>query len=128
AGGEPVVTRTEPPSSVLVRQARRDPALGGLLVAAVIVLAGFGLIGFGWRGVARTLVVGVQVPELVTGAIGGLALVAFGAAGATLVLARRAAAAEQRVSAVIASQSVDLALAAPALRRRVEDRRRRRTS
>ena len=111
--------------AVSVVRAARDPALPGLGLAVIVTVAGFALLHYGWRGAARTLAVGVQSPEVVSGGIAGLALVGFGAALATRVLQRRSAAAERAVTAAIAAQAVELAVAAPELRRRAQARRRR---
>jgi len=65
-----------------VRQPRRAPAYADPFVVSVtvlVVLAAAGLIavGLGWRGAAASLNVSVQITYLVSGALGGLALLAF---------------------------------------------------
>jgi hypothetical protein len=59
-------------------------------VAVLVVVAAIGLagIGLGWKGAAASLDVSVQLPYVVSGVIGGLALLAF-ALGLLRVQARR---------------------------------------
>lgn len=72
-----------------------DPAAPGLALFAAFVVGGFVAIALGWRVAARTLYVALQVPALVSGALGGLALVALGTAFATTQAGRRIAAQER---------------------------------
>lgn len=74
----------------------RDPAAPSLLLFAGLVLAGFAAIGLGWRVAARTLSVPLQVPALVSGGLGGVALVLLGA-GLVSTQAGRRLAAQERV-------------------------------
>ena len=73
----------------------RDPIFPSLALFAALVLGGFLAIGLGWRVAARTLFVGYQVPALVSGAMGGFALIALGAGLATIQTERRLAAQER---------------------------------
>lgn len=73
----------------------RDPATPGLVLFGAFVVGGFVAIALGWRVAARTLYVALQVPALVSGALGGLALVALGAAFLTTQAGRRLAAQER---------------------------------
>jgi hypothetical protein len=73
----------------------RDPAAPSMLMFAGIVIGGLVAIGFGWRVAARTLFVPFQTPALVSGAMGGLALVLLGAGMANIQAGRRLAAAER---------------------------------
>lgn len=72
-----------------------DPATPSLLVFAGTVVVGFLAIALGWRVAARTLDVAAQVPALVSGAAGGLALVLIGAVLANVQVGRRLAAQER---------------------------------
>lgn len=74
---------------------RRDPAAPGLLLFGGLMLAGLAAIALGWRAAARTLVVPFQVPALVSGGLGGLALVLLGAGLFSVHSARRLAAQER---------------------------------
>lgn len=73
----------------------RDPAAPSLLLFGGLVLGGFLAITLGWRVAARTLLVPLQVPALVSGALGGLALIALGAGLANVQVGRRLAAQER---------------------------------
>lgn len=63
------------------RQVRYARILG-LLFAAI----GFAVIGFGWNGAAKEALIDKQFPYLISGGLGGLALVMFG--GVLLLLAQ----------------------------------------
>ena len=69
------------PPSRFDRQVRYARILG-LLFAAI----GFAVIGFGWNGAAREALVDKQFPYLISGGVGGLALVMFG--GVLLLMAQ----------------------------------------
>lgn len=56
----------------------RDPLVLSVIVGAALVVAGFVVIGLAWRGAAATLHVGIQLPYVVSGGLGGLALVFLG--------------------------------------------------
>jgi hypothetical protein len=73
----------------------RDPVAPSLTLFAAIVLGGFVAIGIGWKVAARTLIVPFQVPALVSGGMGGLALILLGAGLATIQSSRRLAAQER---------------------------------
>jgi hypothetical protein len=60
-----------------------------------IVLVGFVGIALGWKVAARTLVVPFQVPAMVSGGLGGLALIILGAGLAQVQVGRRLAAQER---------------------------------
>ena len=72
-----------------------DPAAPSLLLFGALVVAGFTSITMGWRVAARTLVVPFQTPALVSGALGGLALILLGSGLANIQASRRLAAAER---------------------------------
>lgn len=76
-------------------KALRDPFV--VSVAVLVALIGAGLVGVGvaWKGAAASLVVAFQLPYIVSGALGGLALVGF-AAGLLLIQVRRRAEAQRR--------------------------------
>jgi hypothetical protein len=73
----------------------RDPLAPSLALFSGLVLAGFVGIALGWKVAARTLIVPFQVPALVSGGLGGLALVAMGAGLASIQVGRRLAAQER---------------------------------
>jgi hypothetical protein len=67
----------------------RDPAAPSLALFGALVVGGFVAIGLGWRAAARTLFVPFQVPALVSGGVGGLALIVLGAGLAATQVTRR---------------------------------------
>ena len=73
----------------------RDPLAPSLLLFGGIVVAGFVSIALGWKVAARTLVVPFQVPAMVSGGLGGLALIILGAGLASIQVGRRLAAEER---------------------------------
>ena len=73
----------------------RDPLAPSLGVFVGLVVAGFIGIALGWRVAARTLIVPFQVPALVSGAMGGFALIILGAGLANVQVGRRLAAQER---------------------------------
>lgn len=73
----------------------RDPMAPSMALFAGLVVTGFVGIALGWRVAARTLFVGYQVPALVSGAMGGFALIALGAGLASIQSGRRLAAQER---------------------------------
>jgi len=66
----------------------RDPFAGSLAMLCALALAGFVALGLAASGVAASDDVAVQLSYVVSGALGGLALVGF-ALGLVLVQARR---------------------------------------
>lgn len=73
----------------------QDPAAPSLTLFASLVAIGFAAIGLGWRVAARTIYVGLQVPALVSGGMGGLALILIGSGLANVQAGRRLAASER---------------------------------
>ena len=55
-----------------------SPKIVGILYAIALVVTGFGAIGLAWRGTARILAVGGQIPWVVSGGMGGLGLIGTG--------------------------------------------------
>src|ERR1700712_1480831 len=74
----------------------RDPATAAFWPLALIALAGFVAIGFGWHAAARTLAVPLQTPALVSGGFGGLALVGLACLIGSIHFSRGDAARERR--------------------------------
>jgi hypothetical protein len=73
---------------------KRDPVAVSVAVLGALVLTGFGVLGLAWRGLAARLVVALQVPWVVSGALGGVALVGFALALIAVQTGRRARAQE----------------------------------
>ena len=95
----------------------RDPAAPSLLLFAGLVVAGFVSIGLGWKIAARTLYVSQQVPALVSGALGGLVLVALGAGLASIQAGRRLAASERAETELLLDEAHALVQAIKARQR-----------
>ena len=94
----------------------RDPSAPSLALFAALAVGGFVAIGLGWRVAARTLNVGLQVPALVSGALGGLVLVALGAGFASIQAGRRLAAAERAETELLLDEAHALVAAVKARR------------
>lgn len=73
----------------------RDPYVVSCAVLVGLVLAGIVGVGVGWKGAAASLVVAFQLPYIVSGAMGGLALAGF-ACGLLLIQVRRRQEAQRR--------------------------------
>lgn len=73
----------------------KDPATPSLVLFAALAVGGFAVIALGWRVAARTLFVPFQIPALVSGAMGGFALVMLGVGLVSIQSGRRAAAVER---------------------------------
>lgn len=67
----------------------RDPALPGILVGLGFVVAGVALAVLAWAGVAGTLFVPLQTPYVVSGGLGGAALIVVGVLVASIQVDRR---------------------------------------
>ncbi|HZQ83397.1 MAG TPA: hypothetical protein VFA83_01090 [Acidimicrobiales bacterium] len=78
-----------------LRAALRDPYTVSVTVLVVLAAAGLAGIAIGWRGAAASLVVSVQLPYVVSGVIGGLALLGF-SLGLLIIQVRRRREAERR--------------------------------
>jgi hypothetical protein len=66
-----------------------DPVIPSVVLFVGLVVGGFGAIAIGWKVAARTLFVPFQTPALVSGAMGGLALIVIGAGLASIQVSRR---------------------------------------
>ncbi|HJT38254.1 MAG TPA: hypothetical protein VJ818_07505 [Actinomycetota bacterium] len=62
-----------------LRRLRADPFARSIIISVALILGGFVAIGLAWRGAARSLIVAEQLPFIVSGGVGGLALVVAGA-------------------------------------------------
>jgi hypothetical protein len=71
-----------------LRRALGDPFVVSVAVLVAVAAVGLAGIGLGWKGAAASLDVSVQLPYVVSGVIGGFALVGF-ALGLLRVQARR---------------------------------------
>jgi hypothetical protein len=81
-----------------------DPFSRSMVFAAALVVGGLVGIGLGWRGVARSVLVPEQLSFLVSGGLGGLALVITGSGIAMVQCSRYWSARERRnLDSVLAS-------------------------
>ena len=87
---------------------RRDPFVTSMLVLIALVIAGLIGVGVAWRGVAASLIVAVQLPYLVSGALGGLALIGFAAALIAIQSTRRVEARERAEMARFGRAAADV--------------------
>ena len=78
-----------------LRRALNDPFTVSVAVLGFLAAAGLAGIAIGWRGAAASLVVSVQLPYIVSGVMGGVALLGF-SLGLLLVQARRRQEAQRR--------------------------------
>lgn len=99
---------------------RWQTAYWATTVGAVMVLSGFGLLLLGWRGLAALLLVPLQVPYGVSGGLGGLALIGFGALLLNLQVGRHLAARERARSGAAVRQAVHLLVLARAAQATVD--------
>lgn len=106
----------------------RHPAAPSMVLFAAITLAGFAAMALGWRVAARTLFVPFQVPALVSGGMGGLALVVLGIGFAAIQAERRAAAVERAETDALLDELAALVAAARHRRATTPPVRRRRRS
>jgi hypothetical protein len=75
----------------------RDPGLRAVGVLAAVAVGGLAGLVLAWRGAAASLDVSVQVPFVVSGAFGGIALTGASLALLAIHLDRRATAGERAV-------------------------------
>lgn len=92
----------------------RDGVGESLVVAAALALAGFASMTLAWRGTADKVKVPDQLPYLLSGALGGLALIGVAAVLATIQQRRWVEAHRQaRFEAVVAAAADLLAVVRP---------------
>lgn len=94
----------------------RDPAAPSLTLFAALIVGGFVAIALGWKVAARTLYVYAQIPALVSGAVGGVILIALGAGLANIQAGRRLAAAERAETELLLDEAQGLVTAMKARR------------
>ncbi len=94
----------------------RHPAFPGLVVMSFLAVAGFVAIVVAWYGASTKLYVAFQVPHLVSGGLGGLALISVGLALVHIQMERRDAAIEQRLIRDVLDEVAALMALAPRLR------------
>jgi cyanate permease len=90
----------------------RDPRVSTTLAFAVLAAAGLMLLALSWRGVAGTLFVVLQLPWVVSGAFGGMALLGLSLGMLVVHLDRTEAAAERASLASLQRDTLRLLAAA----------------
>jgi len=86
----------------------RDPFVAVMAVVTALVVAGLVGVAVAWRGLAASLVVALQLPYAVSGALGGLALVGFALGVASIQASRRAAARERAEFGRVVAAAADV--------------------
>jgi hypothetical protein len=90
---------------------------------ALMMVAGSVGILLAYGGTARTIYVPLQVPEAISGGLGGLALIGLGAVLVSVQLARRDAAREREASDEVLGEMAEVMAVAPKLQSIVRRRR-----
>ena len=85
-----------------------DPALPGMILTGSFVVAGFAIIAFAWRAVARTYFVIPQMPAIVSGGFVGVALIGTGLTLLVVQLVRRASAHELAAINAALDEAIDV--------------------
>jgi hypothetical protein len=103
-----------------LREATTDPWLASVGVLVVAAATGFVAMVLAWRGAAARVSVADQVPFVVSGAMGGLALVAFALAVLVVQVRRRAEALRRadlaRLRTAVAELAVEVRIEAGSVR------------
>ncbi len=91
-----------------LRRAAADGILASALLSSMLILAGFGGFFLAWRGAASTLAVGVQLSYLVSGGVGGFALIAGGMGILYVQMSRHLAAREDAAWAIALERALGI--------------------
>jgi hypothetical protein len=89
--------------------ALRDPGVQVIGVLVVLALVAFGLLAWGWRGVARTPYVPFQLPWLLSASVVGIGLLGFALGAWSIHLGRRQDAAHRFATEQLVRDAVELA-------------------
>jgi hypothetical protein len=98
-----------------MRRALADRGVRAALVLAAVAAAGLAGLGLAWRGAAATLGVWVQMPFVVSGAIGGAALAGCFLGLLGVHLERRAAASERSLLEAALASAAEISETLPTL-------------
>jgi hypothetical protein len=91
-----------------LRRAVAEGIFLSAFVASLLVLAGFGAFFLAWRGAAATLVVGVQIPYLLSGGATGFALIGGGMGLIYIQMSRHLGAREDAEWAVVLDHALGI--------------------
>jgi hypothetical protein len=72
-----------------VLRALRDPATRAILIMVALAAVGYAMLCLGWRGAARTIFVPLQSPWVMSGGLGGLAVLGMALGAWSIHLGRR---------------------------------------
>ncbi len=89
-----------------LRRAAAEGILLSAFLSTMVVLGGFGSFYLAWRGAAGTLAVGVQLAFLLSGGIGGFALIGAGMGIMYVQMSRHLAAREDRAWALVLDRAL----------------------
>jgi hypothetical protein len=89
--------------------ALRDPGVQVIGVLVALALVAFGLLAWGWRGVARTPYVPFQLPWLISASVVGIGLLGFALGAWSIHLGRRQDAAHRFATERLVRDAVELA-------------------
>jgi hypothetical protein len=95
----------------------RDPVIPGLVLMIGLSLAGLFALAYGWYGTARAIYAPLQLPEVISGGLGGMGLIGLGAALFDIQLGRYFAARERRLTDDVLDEVAELVALAPRIRR-----------
>lgn len=91
-----------------VRRAAAEGILLSAFLSTLLVLCGFASFYLAWRGAAGTLAVGVQLAFLVSGGVGGFALIGAGMGIMYVQMSRHLDAREDRAWAVVLDEALGI--------------------
>ena len=86
----------------------RDEFRVSIAILGALVVAGFVTIAVGWRGVAASAVVAVQLPYAISGLFGGIAVIGFAAGLLSVQIGRRREAEERAEFGRLVTSAADL--------------------
>jgi len=86
-----------------------DPGIQVVGVLALLALAAFGLLVWGWSGVARTPYVPFQLPWLLSASVAGIGLLGFSLGAWSIHLGRRQDAAHRALTEDVVRDAAELA-------------------
>jgi hypothetical protein len=76
-------------ASAAVFRAGRDPSVRAILVLIALAAVGYAMLWLGWRGTAGTILVPLQAPWVMSGGLGGLAVLGMALGAWSVHLGRR---------------------------------------
>ena len=105
----------------------RDPAVPGLILMGLLIVTGFVVLLLTWVGSARTVYVPLQIPHIVSGGLGGLALIGLGSVLLFVQWRRKDHAAQRRLTDELLDEAAALIAIEAEIRKRFARKPARRT-